>query len=74
MRNNKRVDDFFIHLKKSHNGYIQEGTVFFVVVLACPSRDPIQAPQRTTPSIVAHVQHTNDSSSSSVQRDMVDGE
>jgi hypothetical protein len=71
MRKNERGKEIFIPLKISHNGYVHEGMVLFIVVLACPSSDPIRVPQRTLHPRVTHVQHTNDSSSS-VQRDMVE--
>jgi hypothetical protein len=47
---------------RSHSGNVQMNMVG-VVVLASPPRDPIQAPQRAAPPSVAHVQHSNDSSS-----------
>jgi hypothetical protein len=71
MRNNKRGDEIFIPLNITQSGYVQEGTILFVVVLTSPPRDPIRAPKQALPPRVSQVQHNNDSSSS-VQRDVVE--
>jgi hypothetical protein len=70
MRKDEGGDEFFVPLKKTHSGNVQEN-VGDVVIVTSPPRDPIRAPQRATPPRDAHVQHTSDSSSLD-QRDMVE--